>query len=271
MKLFFRKYGTGPAIFILHGLYGSSDNWIHIARALGNRFTVILPDMRNHGRSPWSDDHSYELMSGDVIELADDLGIPDFFIAGHSMGGKTASILAVNNPLRVSGLFIGDISPFPYSADGAANELHREILRIMNTVDPAMYKFRSELEEYLTTLAGEKTTRLVFAKNIIREKGQMKWRLNAAALLSNIDRFLEGINRPSDAVTDKYYFPVIMLKGDRSIYIEERDIDDLIKVFPHANVRIAENCGHWIHTDNPTAVINSLEDLVALKRRKESH
>ncbi|TFG88434.1 MAG: alpha/beta fold hydrolase, partial [Candidatus Atribacteria bacterium] len=54
MKLFCRKYGSGPPLIILHGLYGSSDNWVSVARSISDRFTVYLPDQRNHGQSPHS-------------------------------------------------------------------------------------------------------------------------------------------------------------------------------------------------------------------------
>ena len=83
MKLFFRKYGNGPALVILHGLYGSSDNWVTIAKRLSDIFTVYLPDQRNHGQSPHSDIHDYDSMREDLFELVTDLSLKKFFLAGH--------------------------------------------------------------------------------------------------------------------------------------------------------------------------------------------
>ncbi len=90
MKLFFREYGDGIPLVILHGLYGSSDNWITIARTLTNNFRVILPDQRNHGLSPHNSEHTYGSMGDDLNELINDLAIDKFYLVGHSMGGKTA-------------------------------------------------------------------------------------------------------------------------------------------------------------------------------------
>src|ERR1035437_3289246 len=90
MKLFYRKYGNGPPLVILHGLYGSSDNWLTIAKSLSDNFTVYLPDQRNHGQSPHSEIHDYDSMRDDLFELVNDLKLKKFFLAGHSMGGKTA-------------------------------------------------------------------------------------------------------------------------------------------------------------------------------------
>ncbi len=112
MKLFYRKYGNGPPLIILHGLFGSSDNWVTIAKSLSEVFTVYLPDQRNHGLSPHSDIHDYESMSQDLSELAKDLSLKKFFLAGHSMGGKTAIAFAMSWPEMLNGLLIADISPF---------------------------------------------------------------------------------------------------------------------------------------------------------------
>src|SRR5512133_2376601 len=112
MKLFCRKYGNGPPLIILHGLFGSSDNWVTIAKNLSDSFTVYLPDQRNHGQSPHSDVHDYDSMRDDLFELVNDLSLKKFFLAGHSMGGKTAISFALKWPEMLNGLLIADISPF---------------------------------------------------------------------------------------------------------------------------------------------------------------
>jgi pimeloyl-ACP methyl ester carboxylesterase len=103
MKLFYRKYGNGPALIILHGLFGSSDNWVTIAKKISDKFTVYLPDLRNHGNSPHSDEQDYNLMRDDLHELVTDLNLKKFFLAGHSMGGKVAISFAIRWPEMLSG------------------------------------------------------------------------------------------------------------------------------------------------------------------------
>ena len=112
MKLFYRKFGKGPPLIILHGLYGSSDNWVTIARSLSECYTVYLPDQRNHGQSPHTNIHDYDSMRDDLFELTSDLKFKKIFLAGHSMGGKTAISFAVKWPEMINGLLIADISPF---------------------------------------------------------------------------------------------------------------------------------------------------------------
>ncbi|HPT11751.1 MAG TPA: alpha/beta fold hydrolase [Bacteroidales bacterium] len=262
MKLFYRSYGSGTPLIILHGLYGSSDNWVSVAHKLKDECMVILPDMRNHGHSPWADTHSYEDMSHDVEELIESLGLSKVFIAGHSMGGKTAIRFTVDNPEKVKGLFIGDISPFPYPANDEISGQHRNILNTICSVNPEDFKSRDDLAKHLIPLVGEKTTNLVLLKNITIEKGVMKWRLNARVLLANIDSYSEGFSEKYISGRIFSDLPVILLKGERSKYVSESDMEKIKKIFPLTDVRVAEQCGHWIHTDCPDAVVDALKTLL---------
>lgn len=150
MKLFYRKYGKGPALIILHGLYGLSDNWISIARNISKNFTTYLPDQRNHGQSPHSEYHDYESLSQDLLELSEDLNIDKFFLAGHSMGGKTAINFALKWPEKINGLVIVDISPFRTSdQEQSFYDQHRKILQAILSIDAANLKSRSEADKII--------------------------------------------------------------------------------------------------------------------------
>ena len=115
MKLFFRKYGDfGPPLIIVHGLYGSGDNWVSIARDLSDRFEVYVVDQRNHGQSPHSEVHDYPSMREDLREFMDSQGIQKAVLIGHSMGGKTVMSFAEAWPERVQALISIDIGPKSY-------------------------------------------------------------------------------------------------------------------------------------------------------------
>jgi len=89
MKLFFRKLGErGSPIVILHGIFGTSDNWVGIAKVLSENHQVFLLDLRNHGHSPWSDEFDYQVMSEDLMEFIQDHSLEKPLLIGHSMGEK---------------------------------------------------------------------------------------------------------------------------------------------------------------------------------------
>lgn len=264
MKLFYRKYGDGPPLVILHGLYGSSDNWVTIAKRLADSFTVYLPDQRNHGQSPHSDIHDYDSMRDDLFELVNDLGLKKFFLAGHSMGGKTAISFALKWPERLNGLLIADISPFTYETDGhAAYSQHFILLTAILSIDLKTITNRSEAEKLLTVKIPSEKERGLIMKNLQRNNDHsFSWKLNASSLLNNLDKIMEGIKRKTDFNQQISGFPVIFLRGGDSDYIQSHDFKSILHVFPAADIIEVPGAGHWIQVDKPDEVMKYLKKLI---------
>lgn len=264
MKLFCRKYGNGPPLVILHGLYGSSDNWVTIAKALSDSFTVYLPDQRNHGQSPHSETHDYDSMRDDLFELVSDLALKRFFLAGHSMGGKTAISFALKWPEILNGLLIADISPFTNEAIG--NTLYSQHFSILNAIlsfDLHNISTRSEAERQLTKKIPSEKERGLILKNLQRISDKtFSWKLNASSLLRNLDKIMEGIKRQTDFNQQITGFPVIFLKGGNSDYIPSGDFSDIQHVFPAAEIIEVPGAGHWIQVDKPDEVVKNLRRLL---------
>lgn len=264
MKLFYRKYGQGPLLFILHGLFGSSDNWVTIAKRLSDTFTVILPDQRNHGQSPHSDVHDYEAMREDLFELAEDLSAERFFLAGHSMGGKTAISFALKWPEMLNGLLVADISPFK-GDDPARTEYnqHLKILEAMMSLDLDSLKSRQEADKELEKAGLPPHVRGFALKNLERIHGnRFEWKLNAPALLKNLDKIMKPVSRDMAYSYQVTGFPVIFLKGENSAYLPEEDYADIKKIFPAAEFVEIKNAGHWVHADNPEEVEKNIRKLI---------
>jgi esterase len=264
MKLFYRKYGNGPPLMILHGLYGSSDNWVSIARNISKSFTVYLPDLRNHGQSPHSDHHDYESLSKDIYEFAEDLHLDKFFLAGHSMGGKAAIKFAMSWPEKVAGLVIIDISPFPASdPDRSFYKQHKKILDIILSTDVSHISTRSEAETLLAAKIDSEEIRGFILKNLQRTSdNSFIWKLDAHSLLKNLNNIMDGIQRPTVETFPVTGFPVIFLKGEDSDYIPESDFSDIKRIFPAAEIIIIKDAGHWIHTDRPDEIEKSMLSLL---------
>ncbi len=263
MKLFYRKYGNGPPLLILHGLYGSSDNWATIAKILSNTFTVYLPDQRNHGQSPHSDIHDYDSMRDDLYELAVDLKLNKFFLAGHSMGGKSAISFALRWPEMLNGLLIADISPFiNENINQSAYNQHLTILETTLSVDLSNITTRQEAELILKEKITSERTRSFILKNLQRTSdNSFTWKINIPALLKNLHKIMEGIDRHDNFSQQVTGFPVIFLKGEDSDYLPISDFEDILKVFPAAELVNVPGAGHWIHADQPDEVIANLKRL----------
>ena len=264
MKLFYRKFGSGPPLIILHGLYGSSDNWVTIAKSLSDIYTVYLPDQRNHGQSPHSDAHDYPGMRDDLYELAGDLKLNKFFLAGHSMGGRTAISFALKWPEMLNGLLIADITPFN-------NELirtweqkqHEIILNSMLAIDLKSVKNRSEVESELNNNIASERDKGLILKNLQRTNtNNFVWKVNALALKNNMGKIMGGIERGSDLVIPVTGFPVLFIRGENSQYLPIEHFNDIRRIFPAAEFFTIQGAGHWVHSDNPGEVVKMLKMLV---------
>ena len=264
MKLFYRKYGEGPPLIILHGLFGSSDNWMTIAKSLGDTFTVYLPDQRNHGQSPHSDIEDYDSMRDDLFELAGDLKLKKFFLAGHSMGGKTAISFALNWPEMINGLLIADISPFiNENTKRSASREHLEILQAMLSVKLSEITSRKEVETILLGKTSSERTRGFILKNLLRtNENKFAWKINISSILNNLEKIVAEIDVSQYTNLQITGFPVIFLKGKDSDYLPHDDFKNIQKVFPAAEFVEVPGSGHWIHTDRPDEVIRNIKRLI---------
>ncbi|HUV01347.1 MAG TPA: alpha/beta fold hydrolase [Bacteroidales bacterium] len=264
MKLFFRKYGNGPPLIILHGLYGSSDNWVTTAKNIGNYFTVYLPDQRNHGQSPHSNTHNYNAMRDDLQELAEDLNLDKFFLAGHSMGGKTAISYALKWPDKLHGLLIADISPFISEADSQTSmDTHFAILTTILDTDLSGVSSRNEAGLLLSQGIKPEKIQGFIMKNLHRKPDNtFTWKLNAHSLFNNLDKIMEGILHRGVSDNQITGFPVIFLKGKNSDYLPESDFSDILRIFPAAEFIEVPDAGHWIHADQPDEVQKNLIRLL---------
>lgn len=264
MRLFYRRYGEGPPLVILHGLYGSSDNWVTVAKNISGSFTVYLPDLRNHGQSPHSDIHDYNSMSSDVFELVTELNLGKFFLAGHSMGGKAAIRFAMRWPELLEGLLIADISPFETKTSNLAsyNE-HLAILKAISETDISKAASRKEIENMFLDRISSVKIRGLIMKNLLRTSdSKYSWRINNPSLLRNIDRITESVVGETGRFEPVTGFPVVFLKGESSEYLPSGDFRKISELFPSAEFRVIKNAGHWLHADNPEAVSEALLSLL---------
>lgn len=256
MQLFSRKIGSGHPVVILHGLLGMSDNWISIAKELANHgFTVHLLDLRNHGRSPHTQSHTYQEMCKDILEYFTKENITRARLIGHSMGGKLAMYFALLYPERLSHLGVIDIAPSDYSRHNPG--YHANIIHNLMAIDLSLHKSRRTiLEEIRHRLNNYQLT--MFLGKSIRHAGTntFVWKLNLPVLLKSLPDIFCGFdelkgNAPSSV-------PTLFVRGEKSDYIQERHEADRIRFFPESSVVSIAGADHWVHIEQPKRLLNTL-------------
>ena len=247
MELNYIKSGSGYPIIILHGLFGMLDNWKTIARSLEEKFTVYLIDQRNHGKSPHTPEHSYQLMADDLSVFFTHHQISKAHIIGHSMGGKTAMQFALQHPEKVNKLIIVDMGIKRYPGG------HDSIFDALQSIDLKTIHSRKDAEILMADKLSDITVQQFLLKNLSRNvNGSYRWKFNLEALSANYD---DEILAPVK-VLNTFTGDVLFVRGENSKYIVNEDWDDIQKVFPNAILKIVEDSGHWVHAEQPEAFLH---------------
>ncbi len=248
MQLNFRKSGKGPALIILHGLFGSADNWITIAKSLENEFTLFLIDQRNHGDSGHAEEWNYDVMVEDLREWMDSEGLEKSHLMGHSMGGKTAMNFALRYPEKVERLIIADMAPREYPIH------HQTILEGLNAVNLSEVKSRNEADEAMKAFIPEWGIRQFLLKSLARKNGGFVWKINLPVITEKIENVGEGIKGEK-----VFKGPTLFMGGANSNYIQDKDKEDIDRFFPENHIIHIKNAGHWLHAEQPQAVADTIK------------
>lgn len=252
MKLNFRKSGAGKPLVILHGLFGSADNWFSIAKELEQDYTLYLVDQRNHGDSPHSDEWNYEAMAADLLELMDDEGIAQAYLMGHSMGGKTVMHFALSHPDRVEKLIVADIAPRYYPLH------HQVILEGLNAIPVETIKSRKEADDILAQYIRNVGIRQFLLKSLGRnDEGGFEWKINLPVITEKIEIVGQEI-----AAEHAFPKPTLFMGGANSDYIRPEDQESILRLFPNSQTIFIPNAGHWLHAEQPAAVVAAVREFL---------
>jgi len=256
MKLFYRTYGSGDPVIILHGLFGVSDNWTSFGRDISEHFKIYIPDLRNHGQSPHSPVFDIPSMVDDLMELIEDFEIRKPILIGHSLGGKVAMSFAVHYPEFVKKLVVVDISLRNYMN----NHYQQSLLNAMLAVDFHSARSRSDVDRQLTAVVPDIRIRQFLLKNVYwRDRKTLDWRPNLKAININLPAILQEVESEGS-----YYGPSLFIRGSLSDYITNEDIKQIEIKFPGASVKTIDHAGHWVHVDNPGEFYSVVTEFLLL-------
>lgn len=263
MKLNYKELGEAnlPPLLILHGLFGSLDNWLTLGRKFSENYRVFLIDQRNHGRSPHDSKMNYTILAEDLHNFIEEHQLKNPLLLGHSMGGKTVMQYALNYPEALEKMIVVDISPRKYNVSH-----HEAILKGLKAIDVEHLESRNEADEKLGQYIEEEDVRMFLLKNLARTKNGFEWKMNLPILEKSIVEIGDAIakNPSINSAVDSNEKPVLFINGGQSRYIQEKDLPIIKKYFPKAHIHTIEEAGHWVHAQSPDeffeVVIQFLKD-----------
>lgn len=240
-KLHSTRLGDGPAVVLLHGLFGAGSNLGALARALSDRFEVHSVDLPNHGRSQWMEGADLAAMAAALADWMHHHGLPVASLVGHSLGGKVAMELALAQPQRVSSLVVADIAPVPYEPH------HDQVFAGLEAVAASPCGSRREAAQRMEAHIQEPDVIQFLLASLQRgEDGNYRWRFNLQGLRDNYSAV-----RAAPDFRSPYGGPVLFIKGGESDYIREQHRTHILALFPQAQLKVMPGCGHWLHAQQP--------------------
>lgn len=250
MQLNHKTFGQGPPLLVLHGLFGTLDNWQTLAKRWAEHFTVFIVDQRNHGRSPHADVINYPTLADDLHLFMEEHWIYKAHVLGHSMGGKTAMQFALQYPDMVDKLIVVDIAPKSYAGG------HEVILDALLSLDLPNLNDRKEAEALLEQRIPEYGVRQFLLKNLTRDaNGGFAWKMNLPSIYNHYADILADV----DAAAAPFEGPALFVRGSRSDYITDADWPALKERFAQAELATIEGAGHWVHADQPDALFATVQ------------
>lgn len=250
MKLYSRIYGDGiQNLIIIHGLFGMSDNWNTLGKKIAKHFRVYLIDLRNHGRSPHSQEFNYDVMCQDLFEYITDNSIVDPIILGHSLGGKVAMKFAFSYADKLKKLIVVDISPRQYNTD-----FFESLLSMLYKLPLESFVKRDEIDDVLSRTYDDSGMRLFLMKNLYRnDRKEFAWRFNIDVLLESISNIQEA-----DFIKGVCETPTCFIRGGNSNYITAEDEIIINQHFADFSIVTLNGAGHWVHAEQPEQFYNEV-------------
>ncbi len=248
-QLHWLEAGHGPAVLLLHGFAGSSDDWEPTVTWLaGQGYRAIAVDALGFGRSekPVNAPYGLELQSDLYVALLDALGIERASLVAHSMGGKYALATAIRHPRRVERLMLaatdGFVDPSPLTIVGGWPVIGETILWL--SAHPAVVR------AFLAASFYDPEPHLT-ADLIERGKAAISGAANRRALTALSRRYaatdlaLTGLR----ARLAELRLPVLLVWGAHDRVFSLQYAETARREIPGAQLVVFPRCGHFPHIE----------------------
>ena len=251
MKLFYRDLGKGQPLVIIHGLYGSSDNWLSVAGYFKDNFRIIIPDVRNHGQSPHSNEMSFRDMANDVYGIIRELEFRNIFLLGHSMGGKIAMWLSFMYPALIKKLVVVDVAPKSYLTEYSKHfEFHKNIILALKELKISDLRSRSEAESILADkIKSERIVRFLLKNLKKNTDNSFRWILNLDSIHRHLFKIIDGFSETDFSFNTPSLVPSLFIKGEKSDYLTYEDKNLIAKYYTDFLFVTIPDSGHWVHAE----------------------
>lgn len=253
----------GFPLLMLHGIRGYGETFADLVQRLPPNYRFIALDQRGRGDSDWDVGCNYytDTYVADMEALVARLGLRQFDLLGHSMGGINAIVYAARHAAKVRRLIIEDAGPGAFENSPGATRIRRELAttpsRFASWEDASA--FMRELRPSVTEEARQQRLR-----NMLKEvDGGYTWRYDHVGISTT--RLTPDLSRVIDLrphVT-ALKCPTLVVRGERSDYLSAEIAAEMRRLNAHIVTSTIADAGHYIHDDQPEAFAEVVRQFLA--------
>ena len=263
MNFHYLEWGdpANPTILMLHGGSQQAHSWDFVSLPLSESYHIVAMDQRGHGDSDWASDGDYtiEAHQGDIDGFVQAVGLRDFNLIGHSMGGRNSYVWASRHPNTLRSLVIVDTGPEAVARGRNRIQNFRELPDELDTLE----EFADRVQEY-TGRTREQT--LGALKYSIRQRPDGKWSWKYDKLLRTPGR--QGPQWTPEQLWDavsRIDCPTLVVRGGDSDIFADETMLKMQEVIPTCATVTVPRAGHLVAGDNP------VDFLVAVRKLLQQH
>jgi esterase len=251
----YKQQGAGENIVLIHGLFGSLENLNMVAKPLAHHYRITSVDVRNHGDSFHENNMEYSELAQDVITLLDHLHIETCFLLGHSMGGKIAIQVALEQPKRIKKLLVADIAPVSYPPH------HVKIIEGLQSIDLSKVKKRKDADVQLTPFVDNRDVRQFLLRNLTSNSQD---KLTFKCSIADISLCYPQLMKANELSLNKvpYTGKTLFIKGGNSDYILPEYREATTRLLPNSKAKVIQGAGHWLHAEKTIAFNKIVLDFI---------
>lgn len=247
-----------PSILLLHGIAQQAHSWDFISLSLSDNYHVIALDARGHGDSAWpvDGDYSLETFQQDLDKFIEKVGLKDFVVIGHSLGGRNAYVLASRQPNQLRGLVIVDTGPT------SPHQGQNRIRRFINLPDEldTPEEFAMRIQEYTG-----RPLWMIFGslKNSLRQldNGKWSWKYDKAIRATGFSPPTWSEEQLRRQLT-KIPCPTLVVRGDHSDVLSDTTFQTMLELIPHSKGIVVPHAGHLVPGDNPVGFLEAVRPFL---------
>jgi pimeloyl-ACP methyl ester carboxylesterase len=228
LEIYYREWGTGRPLILLHGATDTHKFWDPFIPAFRKRYRVVTPDNRGHGWTinPEPALLTYPMMADDLAGLIKALDLESPYVFGYSDGGQAALELGIRYPDLAGALVVGGVW-FQFS-QSYQDAIRRSGFISPDEVDYEIYEKQAPEDWEERLRKAHHDTRQDYPRILLSALARLWW-----TPLAYTDQDLQKITSP-----------VMVLVGAQDEAIPVKEAQELAGKIPRAELAVIPDAGH---------------------------